>query len=242
MYLIFSYDIPHRLPPFDRNVAKIFIDEQTLKSRFGFKCNFQYFSFTIRICSKPNNPRSRFSLGQIILFVTSHTGHGKTLDIMKTVFPVTIYDIIDGSGIVFLEYIDIQHIFSDKHFLAYPNDLILAVFIKDNYIIYIRTITNKLVFLESGSHKALLTVDIQFFICFDYLSGFDRIETPDYRPPRIILSIFTLQCFIPANRIIYDMSQMILYLFDIRLYRSNLLFSFLGVKFKDTSHFYLHKL
>ena len=228
--------IPLRITPFDRQRSKIIFEYQFLYTGFRFQANFNHFSLPVGIGRKMQNPGSGGTFSQVIHFIPGHTGNIKTLHIRSPIFTVPVYDIINRTFIVLFENIHILNILTDEYLIGHLRHIIGTVFLKDNHIIHIRALADKLVFLQGRSDKTFFPVDVKLFICDDDLSGFDIFEITDFRFPFPSFPVFRFYPFIISDRIRNDV-------FDIMFHHSNLfiqtpdiMIGFFRAKLQDSFH------
>ena len=167
-----------------------------------FESHFDYLGLTVRISRKVNHTTTCFALSQVIFFVASYAGDIEALHIINASSTVAVNDIVDGTGIVLFEDIDVDDIRSDEYFLRYANNLVLSVAVEDNNIVDIRTIAQELILLESGTYEAFFAIDIEFLVGLNYGFHIDVCEVAHLGLTRIFISVFSLEVLEPANGII----------------------------------------
>ena len=242
MHFIFGQQITHRLSSLDVDGTEVFFEYQLLDTRIRAECHLDNLSFPVRIGCEIYNFRSGSSLCHIVFTVAYHRRYIETLDIVESFFPVTINHVIDRTLVVLLEDIHVENVLAYEQLVRNTYDFIFSVFIEDNHIVDIGTVADILVFLQSRTDKSFLAVDIQFLVGLGHLGCHNRIEVSYLRTPREILSVFLLDTCIPVDGIFSNMSQMIVYFFDIRFQLGNKLVCLILVELQDTRHLYLHKL
>ena len=205
-----------------------------MQRRFEHDAN--HFRFAIGVRSKVCYTATTLTLRQIILFVTRHTGDVEALHVIVTASSVAVDDVIDGASIVLLEDINMDDIGSDKNLLRHANNLVLAVTMEDDDIVQVGTIAQELILLQSGTDKAFLAVDIELLVGLNHGLDVDIGEVTHLRSTRIFISVFSLERFEPANRIIGQVAQVFLGLFDFLIEVLHQLVGFFGVELRDTNH------
>lgn len=89
----------------------------------------------------------------VVFPVTNDGSDIETFDIIITFLSVTVDDVIDGTLVVFLEYVDVQDVLSDEQFVGHANNLVFTVFVEDDYIVDVGTVAYIFVFLQSVPMK-----------------------------------------------------------------------------------------
>ena len=132
-------------------------------------------------------------------------------------------------------------VLSDKHFVCHLYDLVFSVSIEDYYIINIRAVAYKFIFLQTGSHETFLTVDIEFLVSLDNLCRLNGVKVLNFRQSRMHGSVFLFQIDEPVCRNLHHIVQVTVYIFYLCLYLSHQLISLILIEFKNTLHLYLHE-
>ena len=134
-----------------------------------------------------------------------------------------------------------QHILSHENFLRYLYDLILAIFIEDNNIVDIRTVANVFVFLQAGSHKTFLAIDVEFFIRLNYSSGLNSVEIAYLGHTRVVFAILVLQELEPVGSYLHHIGQVMVYILNLSLYARHEFVSLVFVELQYSLHLYFKK-
>ncbi len=106
-------------------------------------------------------------------------------------------------------------ILTDEYFIGHLHDHKGAIITKSNNIIDIGTITNKFIFFQCCTCKALFAVHIEFFIGSSNLCRLDIVETAQLSPPVAVLPEFLPDLPEIFNGIIDQVSQVIIHLFHL---------------------------
>ena len=202
LHIVFGQQISSCTTALHCQLAQVFTYFEFLEMKGGLKCNTNHFRFAVRISSKISNTAAGFTLRHIIFLITSYTSDKEALHIIRSASAITIDNIIDCTCIVFLEYINVQNICSDKYLLSYANNFIFTITMEDNDIIQIGAVAQELIFFETSANKALFTVNIEFFVSLNYRFNIDISEVTHLRLTRIFVSVFSFQILKPTNGII----------------------------------------
>ena len=101
---------------------------------------------------------------EIIDLVAGDSGHGETFHIVCAPAAVLVYHVVYGACVVFGEQPYMAYILVHKQFLGHAHHLVRAVVVEYYHIVEHRAVEQRLIFLERGADKALLTVEIQFLV------------------------------------------------------------------------------
>ena len=241
MYLVVGNDVAHRLPSLDGDAAEIFFDEWRFQTGLRFEHDFQDFGFAVGIGAEPHHLGARCALCEVVFLVAGNACDGETFHVVKTLFAVAVYDVVDGACVVALEYVEVENVFTDKHLLAHLHDLVFAVFVEDDDVVDVGAVAYKLVALQSGADEALVAVDVEFLVGLDDLGRLDGVETAYGGATGIGGPVFLFQVTEPAYREVGHVGEVVVYLFDVGLDGGNLPVGLVGVEFQDAGHLYLHE-
>src|SRR6185437_11588574 len=122
--------------------------------------NMYYFSFSIRIHGEIMNLAFFIAFGKIVFLIAGNAGHIKSLRIADSFFTISINHVVRSAFIIFIKHGYMDDIFTNKNFIRYFNYFHLTRFRKDNDIIQITTIRNKLILFQTRPDKAFGAVYI----------------------------------------------------------------------------------
>ena len=108
--LILGDKISARLLALDGELRQIYIELKHLQPEFRLERNLEHFSLAIGVGCEPENLRAGLALGEVILLVAGESCNGEALHIYYAALTVLIEDIVDGAGIVALEYAEILNV------------------------------------------------------------------------------------------------------------------------------------
>ena len=241
VYLSFGQQVTHGLFPLDVDGTEIPFKRRLLDAGRRTQHYTDDFCLSVRIGGEVHDFRAWSTLRYVVFPVANDGSNIETFDIIITFLSVTVDDVIDGTLVVFLEYVDVQDVLSDEQFVGHADNFVFTVFVEDNYIVDVGTVAYILVFLQSGTDETFLTVDIQFFVGFGHLGSHDGIEVAYFRAAREVLTIFLFQALIPVDGIFRDMCQVIVYLFQFRFQACDELIRLVLVELQDTCHLDFHQ-
>ena len=160
---------------------------------------------------------------------------------MCSLCAVTVGYVVDGTFVILLKDIDIKNVLTDNFLIGNGGDDIFTITEEDNDIVDIRTAGYELIFLQGRSDKSFFTVDIELFVGFHYLSGFDGVEVAQLCATGEVFAIFLFQHPVPLDGIFHDIGQVVVDLGNIFVHAGNRLFGLVGVELQDTPHLDLHQ-
>ena len=114
--------------------------------------------------------------------------HIKALDVAGIGGAIAVDGIVDGAFVAFLKHGYVHHLhllflfglhtlgFANEHFVLHTRHLVGAIAVEDDDIVDGRAVLDKLVLFETGAHKAVFAVDVEFFGCLNHLGGLDVVE------------------------------------------------------------------
>ena len=157
---------------------------------------------------------------QVVFPVASHGWHVEAFDIIKALFSVAIHHIVGSSLVISLVDLYVQHILAHKNLVGHTQHLVFPIFVEDDDVVDVRTVANKLILLESRSHKSLVAIDVEFLVRFNHFGRFDGLEVAYFSASRMVVSIFVDQELEPFHGDIRHVRQVVLdafqFLFDAR--------------------------
>ena len=192
--------------------------------------NADHLGFPVGIRREIKHLRTWRALGEVVLLVPSNSPHGKTLHIGDAVLAVAIDHIVNGTLVVALEHARIDDILAHKDLLAHLDHLEHTIAAEHDNIVYIRTLADIFVFLQSCPHKAFGTVHVQLLVGGRHHIGLDVLEIADFSPPFPPCPVFLLDILEIGNRIIHQMFQIAANRFHFLLHRLYLLVGFLDIE------------
>ena len=113
---------------------------------------------------------------------------------------VSIHHVVDGSRVVLFLHLKVNNVLPDEDFLCNLYNLVFSVLIENNDIVHIRTVANKLIFLQSRTNKALLAIDIQLLVRLYNTHGINILKVADFCQTRIFPTVFLLEILEPVAR------------------------------------------
>ena len=126
--------------------------------------------------------------------------------------------------------------FAYKYLLCHFRHLIRTILIKNNDVIEITTVADKLIFLQAGSNKSVGTIDVEFLISFSHSCSLNRVEVTYLCQTRMLLSVFFLQIIEPFSCDLYQISQVTGNVFQLLLDLGNQFICLILIKLKNTLH------
>ena len=177
----------------DGDLREVLVEDCLLDLRIGVERNLDDLSLTIGVGREVHDPRARCALCHIVLPVANHGSHVETLHEAEALLSVTIDHIIDGTRVVLLEYVDIEHVFAHEHLFCYADHLVFTFLIEDDDIVEVGAVAHKLVLFQSCTDKAVCTIDVELLIGFSHLRRVDGVEIAYLRLARMVLAIFILE-------------------------------------------------
>ena len=177
----------------DGNLREILVEDCFLDLRIGVERNLDDLCLAIGVGREIHDSRARCTLCHIVLPVANHGSHVETLHEAEALLSVTIHHIIDGTRVVLLEYVDIEHVFAHEHLFCHADHLVFTFLIEDDDIVEVGAVAHKLVLFQSCTDKAVCTIDVELLIGFSHLRGVDGVEIAYLRLARMILTIFVLE-------------------------------------------------
>ena len=96
----------------------------------------------------------------IVFPVASDGGDVESLDVVEARLSVAIDHIVDGTLVVLLEYIHVQHVLAHEELVRHTHHLVTSVLVEQDDIVDVRAIRHELVFLQTGADESFLAVDI----------------------------------------------------------------------------------
>ncbi len=238
---MFGENIPHCLASPDCKFCHINFKSHLFQSCFWFQQNFQSFGFTVGVCRKIDNSRTGSSFRYIILSVARNARNRKAFHVGVAGFSVAVNYIIYGAFVIPLENCYVKRILTDERLFGNFSYEIGSVTAEYDNIIYIRAITHIFIFFQSESHKALLAVNIKFFISHRNFCRHNIFKTPDFGSTLAPFAIFLFQIGEPLNGVGNNLLNILLDFFDFLFNGKNIFGSFVGIEFKDSRHADFHQ-
>ena len=131
-------------PALDEHFREVFLHEDVLLLAFGvwLQRHLDDFRLSVGIGREVNHPGTGLALRQVIHLVAGHGGDIETLDIVWPCLAVPVDAVVDGAGIVFLEYLHVQDVLADEYLLGHFCYLELAIPIKNDDIVQVGTVAH----------------------------------------------------------------------------------------------------
>ena len=251
-HFLLSQHVAHTLATFDGKFTEILVEEDSLQFGIRFQSDLDNLCLTIRIGGKVEYSTTWFSLGQVVLTITSDAGHVEPLDETSASLSITINSIVDGTAVCLSKdcYMDDLCLFlfrlaplclTYEKLVGNMNDLIGSVPIENNHIIDIRTIADVLILLQTGSDETFLTIDVELLIGFHNLDSRDSVKALYLSQAGMILAILFLNKAVPVASNLYHVIEFLVDLGNLIFDAGNQLVSLVFVELQDTRHLDFHQ-
>ena len=175
-------------------------------------------------------------MSDVVLSIANHRGHVETLNEAEALLAVAIDNIINGTSVVFLEHIEIEHVLAHEHLFCHADDLVLAVFVEDDDVVEVRAVAYELVFLQPCADESVVAVDIQLLVRLGHLCRVDGVEVAYLRQSRMVLAIFVLEELEPVGGHLREVGQVAVYLLDFGLQAGHEFFGLVLIELQDALH------
>ena len=187
---------------------------------------------------EPDNFGTWGSLCEIVDAVACYSGDVEPFhEVGGTGFSIAIDNVVDCSFVVSFEHIHVEHVLVDKHFFGNFNDFVATVLVENNDVVDAGACTQVFIFFQGCADKAFFAVDVEFFVSFRNVGGFDVVEVAYNSAPGPFVSVFVLKALILSNGIVCEVCEMIARFGNFFVKRKHFLFRLVGVEFKDARHF-----
>ena len=208
---ILCQDIAMGIPPLDRQFTEIHFKVQVADPGLGFEGYPDGFGFPVRIGAQVEDPGIFIAFGQVVFLVPCDPGDRTAFHHGISALAIPVNEVINGPGIILLEHGYVDDILTSKYLLVYLGHLERPIPADRQDIIDIRTVTNKLVFLQGSAEETFLPVDIQFLVGRNHFGRHDGIKTPDLCTSFPSFSVFLLYLLVIIDRERDDVCQMVFY-------------------------------
>ena len=218
VYRLLCQQVAFRRSAFDGNLREVLLEEDILfaTGRVGVEGNLDHFGFTVGVGRKIHHLRACCALCKVILFVACASRHVETFDVIRSVATVTVYGVVGGAVVVLLEHLCPYHLFPHKELVGHLHHLVFTILVEEDNIVDIRTVTYKLILLQTHADKSFRTVNVQFLVCFHHLGSLNGIEVADFRLAGMFVTVFLQDIGIPTDghlrevcQILFQYSQLI---------------------------------
>ena len=202
----------------------------------GFERYLYHFGLAVGVGSEVHDARTLGALGQVVLAVTSTAVDEETLDEAHALAAVAIDHVEDGAHIVLLEHLRPDYVLAHEELVGHLDDLVFAVAVEDDDVVYLGAVAHKLVFLESGAHEAVAAVDVELLGGLDYLGGFDGVKVAYLSVAWMVGAIFLDDILIPVDGHVGHVGQVVLYLLELFLDTRQQFVGLVLAVFQDALH------
>ena len=230
-----------------RQFREILVEEDAAQLRVRLQRHLDHLGLAVRVRREILYLRPLLPAGEVIFAVVRDARHVEALDVVSTVFTVTVHHIVNGALVVFLEHGNVHNLgllllglrtfrLADVHLLRHTRHLVRAVAIENDHIVDVRAVLHKLVFLERGAHETVGAVHIEFLVRLHHFGRLDRVERANLGATRMFVGITGLDRFKPLDRHLGHVRQVVVDLFELGLDARN---EFVGlglVELQDTGH------
>ena len=232
----FRQQIAFRRASFDYHFREILVDENLLKFRIRIKGHLDDFRFTVGVGGEVHHFRSGRSLRQIVLLVAGDARHVETLDEAETLLAVAVNCVVGCASVVFLEDAEVEHILAYEQLLCYADNLIFSVFKEDDDIVEVGAVAHELVLFQSCTDESVSTVNVEFLVCLSHLRSFDGVEVADLCQARMVFAVLVLEELEPTGCHFCEVSQVSVYLLNLRLDAGHQLVGLVLAELQNTLH------
>ena len=167
-------------------------------------------------------------------------------------FAVAIYDVVDGAAVVLFEYGDVDDFrfaflgfrafgFADKHLLLHAHGFVRTIAIEDDDVVDGRAVLHELILFQARAHETFGSVDIEFFVGFDDLGGFDGVEGAEFGAAGMVGGIFVVEQAVPVARHLRHVCQVGIDACDFLLHTCDEFVGFFLIEFEDAGHLDFHQ-
>ena len=220
----------------DGNLREVFVEDGFLDLRIGVEGDLDDLCLAIGVGREVHDSRTWCTQRHIILPITNHGGHVKSLHETEALLAIAIDDIIYGTRVVLLEYVDVEHVLAHEYLFCHTNHLVFTILVEDDDIVEVGAVAHKLVLLESCANKAIRAIDIKFLIGFCHLRRVDGVEIANLCESWMVLAIFVLEELEPIGCNLREVRQIAINLFNFSLQTGHELLCLLLVELQDALH------
>ena len=146
---------------------------------------------------------------EVVFLVAGESCNGEALHIDNAALTVLIEHIVDGAGIVALEYAEILNVLAHIELVGNAYELVFSVFVEDDDVVDIGAVAHKLVLLKPHTDEALLTVDVELLIGLGNGGSHDVVEVANDGAAREVRAIFSLDALIPLDCKFHEVSELV---------------------------------
>ena len=198
----------------DKHIGEILLQEDALAflRQVRLQGHLDDLCLSVGIGGEIDDAAARCSLRDVVYLVAGHGGDVESLDEVFALFSVAVDTVVDGALVVLLEYLYMEDILACKYLVCHFHDLELSILVEDDDIVEVGAVAHEFVLLEPRSHKALLSVDIEFLVRLHHLGHLDGVEVAYLCLSRVRLAVFLLQKFEPVDCDVHHVGEIILYL------------------------------
>ena len=247
-------EVASALTSLDENLAEVLVEADALEFGIGLEGDLDDFGLSVGVGSEVENARPGGAHRHVILAVVGDGGDVETLDVAGVGGSVHVDHIIYGAFVTLFEHGDVDdfrlflaflslHALSlaDEHLVLHAGHLVGSVAIEDDDIVDGGAVFHEFVLLQSGSHEAVLTVDIELFVGFDHLGGLNVVEGADFGASRMLRCIFVADEAIPVGGDFHHVLEIVVDTGHFFLHARDEFFGPFLVELEDASHLDFHE-
>ena len=92
-----------------------------------------------------------------------------------------------------------KHVLAHEYFFCHTDHLVFTIFVEDDDIVDVRTVTDELVLLQTSTDETVGAVDVEFLVGFCHFRSLDGVEIADFCEARMFLAVFVFEELEPTG-------------------------------------------